>query len=170
MLGWLTRLGGFFAGKPPVWADVGSVPALGCVLHSRHAPVHRSSEKHHVIPVAWQIMFPPAKPWPHEGKDPSGRGVLFDARMVECCPTGHRNVHVWITRLMHALAGGGEDPLQAVKTVRAQYGSATARGLEFDTALLALHRWKEAGLSLQELVAAGEWGMSLPAPRRLAPG
>jgi hypothetical protein len=156
------------AGALPAWLDVGAVPELPCVLHRTHSPVHRTVELHHVIPVAWQLLMQPAsKPWPNEGRDPDGRGLLFDARGVQCCPTGHRNVHLWLTRLMHAMVGNGEDPQRACVVVRAQFGAA-AHGLEFDTALLAMTRWKEAGLSLQQLVQFGEWGMSLPAPRKLA--
>lgn len=128
-----------------------------CVLHKRHAPANLTLEFHHLVPVAWQQLWQPPEPWPNGGNDTEGRGRLFDARGVLCCPTGHRNVHVWIVRLMHTVTS--EDPKVAVAAVRARYGS-KARGLEFDTALLALQRWKEAGGSLLELVAAKEWGQA----------
>jgi hypothetical protein len=134
------------------------VPAARtCVLHSRHSPRHLSTEFHHIVPVAWQLFWlSPAPPFP--GKDPSGRGLLWDKRGLILCPTGHRNVHIWITRLMHGCKT--EDPTDAIAGVRKVFGKVAASGLEFDTAVLALLRFKEAGGSLQVLVTGGEWGMS----------
>lgn len=136
----------------------GALPAVAkCTLHSRHSPAHMSTEFHHVVPVAWQLYWlAPVAPFP--GKDPSGRGMLWDNRGVLICPTGHRNVHVWITRLMHNAKT--EAPGDAIAAVKKHYGFRTASGLEFDTATLALLRFVEAGGSLQTLVAGGEWGMS----------
>lgn len=136
----------------------GGVPPANCVLHGRHWPPYLSAEAHHLVPVAWQQMWQPPKPWPREGADPNGRGLLWDARTVKLCPTGHRNVHVWITRLMHACTG--EDVQATLKAVRSQFGVRATTTMEFQTAGFALLRWQEAGGSLQALVAAHEWGQS----------
>lgn len=135
---------------------VGAALPADCVLHKGHRPAHLTTEFHHVVPVAWQLMWQPPEPWRFPGYDPDGRGKLWDNRGVEVCPTGHRNVHFWLVRLMHAVTG--ENPVQAAKAVRAI--DSKARGIEFQTALWALVRWKEGGGSLQMLVAAHEWGMS----------
>lgn len=127
-----------------------------CVLHRGHAPAHLTTEFHLVVPVAWQLMWQPSKPWPNGGNDPDGRGALWDGRGVAVCPTGHRNVHAWIVRLMHAVRS--EDPLEAIARVRKDYGAKATGSMEFWTATLALTRWKEGGGSLVALVNAGEWG------------
>lgn len=126
-------------------------PLVACELHKSHSPGNLTVELHHVIPVAWQLIpWKPAVP-PYPGRDIDGRGMLWDARMVACCPTGHRNIHAFIVRLMHAVTG--EDPLQAESVVK-------GRGVQFDWACQALLRFKEAGGSLQTLVAAHQWGMA----------
>lgn len=138
---------------------VGALPPevpLVCALHKRHWPSHLTTEFHHVVPVAWQLMWQPALPWPFPGRDPDGRGQLWDDRGLLICPTGHRNVHAWIVLLMHAARS--EDPAQAIELVRSE--RAAARGIEFETATMALTRWKEGGGELQALVHAGEWGES----------
>lgn len=125
---------------------------MSCLLHKVHLPSNLTVEQHHIIPVAWQLQpFKPDVPM-FPGPDPDGRGMLWDNRTVELCPTGHRNVHYWLVKLMHGLSGS-EDPLVAYKAVK-------GRGVQFSTAYLALCRYKEAGGSLQALVAAHEWGMS----------
>ncbi|MGH2878962.1 MAG: hypothetical protein ACRDK4_05060 [Solirubrobacteraceae bacterium] len=125
----------------------------GCQIHKKHSPANLTAELHHVIPVAWQLFWQPAVA-PSPGRDPDGRGMLWDARTVAICPTGHRNVHKWIVELMHACKS--EDPMEAAATVKSLYR--TARGSQFDWAVQALVRFKEAGGSLQALVNAGEWG------------
>jgi hypothetical protein len=127
-----------------------TAPAVVCELHKSHSPANLTVELHHVVPVAWQLMWQPAVA-PFPGRDPDGRGMLWDARTVACCPTGHRNVHHWIVALMHAVTG--EDPLQAEHVVR-------GRRDQYDWACQALLRFKEAGGSLQALVAAHEWGIA----------
>jgi hypothetical protein len=124
-----------------------------CELHKTHSPANLTVELHHVIPVAWQLLWQPAVA-PFPGRDPDGRGELWDARTVGCCPTGHRNIHHWIVALMKALPGGSETP-EAAKMV---LGGNT--GVQGTWAYRALFRFKEASGSLQELVAAHEWGMA----------
>lgn len=137
----------------------GTVEGPECALHKRHAPVNLSTEFHHVVPVAWQLMWQPAQPWPFPGNDPDGRGKLWDDRGVTICPTGHRNVHVWIVRLMHTVPSVGENIPAAENAVRKLFGL-SAHGIEYETATLALTRWQEAGGSLTALANAGEWGES----------
>lgn len=127
---------------------------VGCQIHKEHSPANLTAELHHAIPVAWQLHWQPTVA-PFPGRDPDGRGELWDARTVTICPTGHRNVHRWIVELMHACTG--ENPMQAAIAVKALYHR-TARGPQFDWAVQALVRFKEAGGSLQVLIAAGEWG------------
>lgn len=130
-----------------------------CEIHKSHTPANLTVEVHHVIPVAWQLTWGPVVP-PFPGNDPDGRGELWDARTVPLCPTGHRNVHAWITRFMHALAPGGgaagsTDPAAAYKAAKGGSGLQQAQW-----AYQALVRFTAVGGSLQQLVAAGEWGES----------
>jgi hypothetical protein len=136
--------------------------AVACTVHRVHAPRPLTVELHHVIPQAWQQVFTgPLRPEPEilaasrrvPGRGSEGR-KLWDARTVALCPTGHRNVHAWIVRIMHLCPG--EDP--AVATHLARHGDRRARGAEFDLAVLALTRFKDAGGQLQALVAARQWG------------
>jgi hypothetical protein len=132
-------------------------PLKTCELHKTHSPANMTLELHHVIPVAWQLAWQPAVA-PYPGKDPDGRGELWDARLVPACPTGHRNVHAWIVRMMHMIdalvkAGGVADAEKAFKLVHA-----SARDKQANWALEGLLRFHAAGGSLQQLVAAGEWG------------
>jgi hypothetical protein len=125
-------------------------PLAACELHRLHTPKPLTVELHHVIPVAWQLHWQPAVA-PYPGKDPDGRGLLWDARTVSCCPTGHRNVHAWIVKLMHAMAG--EDIQTAIDAM-----TPPGRGSQFTTATLALYRYQQYGGRLQDLIAAREWG------------
>lgn len=121
-----------------------------CSLHKAHYPTPLTVEDHHVVPVAWQQTWQPAVA-PYPGIDPDGRGKLWDARTIPVAPTCHRNVHAWIVRLMHALVG--EDAHQAFVAVKGGPAGTQAHwGLE------ALLRYQAVGGTLQQLVAAGEWG------------
>jgi len=55
--------------------------ALVCALHRYHSPIPVSHDLHHVIPR-------------------SMGGPDTAANIVSVCPTGHRNVHVCITRML----------------------------------------------------------------------
>lgn len=125
-----------------------------CMLHKIHTPSNLTTEYHHTVPVAWQLFIPaPANP-PAPGPDTSGRGPLWDTRGIWICPTGHRNVHFWIERLMHfAKSLSTEDPVQCFQMLTARQG----RLLEAQQALLGLQRFVPFG-SLLALTAAGEWG------------
>lgn len=146
-----------------------SAVAASCVLHKRHSPAHLTLEFHHVVPVAWQLLWQPPKPWPFPGNDPDGRGALWDSRGLDICPTGHRNVHAWIVRMMREVtltlgrehaSFDPEDALLVVSAARKKYGKSATASNEFQTATLALIRWREGGGSLQELVRHDEWGES----------
>lgn len=129
-------------------------PLEACALHRHHGtPVPLTVEKHHIVPRSWdRIYIPPVAPYP--GRDPEGGPPLWDARTIPLCPSSHRNIHHWIVALMHAVAA--EDPAQALAAVKA--ANMLARGPQLAVALEALTRFKAAGGSLQQLVAAGEWG------------
>jgi hypothetical protein len=135
--------------------------ALACKLHKTHSPANLTVEVHHILPVAWQLLWQPLQPWPFPGSDTEGRGNLWDNRTVEACPTGHRNTHAWIVRLMHAVKD--ENISDAVRTIRDRITRAHAEatlGEQYAYAEQALVRFKEVGGSLAELVAAREWGES----------
>jgi hypothetical protein len=125
-----------------------------CFLHKTHRPGNLTVEFHHVIPVAWQLRTPVAAP-PFPGPDTENRGMLWDDRGTWCCPTGHRNVHTWIVRMMRFLAAAGdvEDPEYAYKGVK----PSGKPPVELTVALEALQRFAPYG-DLLALTAAGEWG------------
>ncbi len=56
-------------------------PGVSCVLHRYHSPVPASFDEHHAIPV-------------------SMGGPDVPSNLVVVCPTGHRNVHVCIAKLI----------------------------------------------------------------------
>jgi hypothetical protein len=126
-------------------------PLVACELHKLHAPRNLTVELHHIVPVAWQLAWQPAVA-PYPGRDRDGRGMLWDARTIACCPTGHRNTHAWIVRMMHALSGS-DDPLTAKLAV-------SPRGTQGAQAYLALCRFTQYGGRLQQLVAAHQWGIA----------
>lgn len=133
-------------------AETAAQGGIACVLHKRHAPANLTVEFHHVIPVAWQLFFEPPEPWPHEGRDPDGRGRLWDARTVPVCPTDHRNVHYLIVAMMKA--PHGNDPAEALARITGH------KGPTLDMAYEALTRFAEAGGDIVSLAAAGEWGQA----------
>ncbi len=115
-----------------------------------------------MIPVAWQLHTTLSGAAPFPGLDPDGRGMLWDSRGTWLCPTGHRNVHDWIVRMMHALADvSSTDPLVAYKAVRPRVPPK-----EFPVAYQALTRFmgeaayglSAQGLTLLALTQMGEWG------------
>jgi hypothetical protein len=91
--------------------------------------------------------------------------MLWDNRGVWLCPTGHRNVHHWIVRLMHAIADSKTDDTSiAVASV-----SPKRAPIEFGWGLLALTRYMEVhnalpvapstgAADLLYLASISEWG------------
>jgi len=83
---------------------------------------------------------------------------LWDARTVPICPTGHRNVHFWIVRMMY-VAKEKEKVLETlwvpdiIKAVKPR-----DHRNEFKTACLALERFTEMGGSLSFLIAKHQYG------------
>jgi len=121
--------------------------AGSCSYLLRHSPRNLSTERHHVIPVAWQLFWQPPQPWPYPGQDFAGRGQLWDDRTVTVCPTCHRNTHVLIVGYMHGLsAPGGALPVR--------------RKLQEVTAGLAIERFETAGGDVQALISHSLWGQS----------
>lgn len=98
-----------------------------CSMHKLHAPANHTIEEHHVIPQAWQHFK-------------LGTEELFDKRTVPLCPTGHRNVHDCLVRLMKGLPPGSHSR-QTVAVAR-----------------LAISRFEEAGGDVQALRGAKVFG------------
>jgi hypothetical protein len=122
--------------------------ACSCALHKEHKPMNLTVEQHHILPQAWQRF------WVPPGATISGKALLWDPRTVTLCPTGHRNVHALIVRVMKQVAAqGNEDILAAVHAAGVAHSYPTGK-----TALLALERFTAAGGKLLELTAAREWG------------
>jgi hypothetical protein len=132
-----------------------SVP---CSLKGRHHPKAAYSEEHHVIPVAWQQFYVPAAS-PQDavpGKDPDGRGELWDSRTVPLCPTSHRNVHVLIVAIVHLLAArAAKSPGQAGHKALLEHGLAES---ELTVAVLGVQRFIGAGGDVGELAKHGLYG------------
>lgn len=129
-----------------------------CSISVGHQPAHRTLEVHHVVPVAWQLRTPVATP-PAPGRDPAGRGQLWDARTVRVCPTHHRNVHYWLVQMMKAVLVLGAGTPEAELPVAA-FGSLDGvhrRTGEAHVALDGLQRFQPFG-SLLELAQVGELG------------
>ena len=76
------------------------VAKLPCQMHKVHSPKNLTVEWRHILPVSWQLstILTGAPPFP--GRDPEGRGMLWDERGVWLCPTGHRNVHLLFVQMM----------------------------------------------------------------------
>lgn len=129
-----------------------------CAVHNTHTPTSITSDWHHVIPVGFQTHTTPPIPPPYPGNDPEGRGLLWDARGIWVCPTGHRNTHWWLVALMHALnAAGNDNVTAAVLAVKPRRPPA-----DFNIALSALTRYQAEApdASLLALTQAGEWGQA----------
>lgn len=123
-----------------------------CALHVTHSPLNKTIEFHHIIPVAWQLKTSVASP-PFPGVDPDGRGELWDARGVWCCPTGHRNVHHWIVAMMEWVkAYSITDPANAIP-------GRSRSTQEAVWAIQALTRYEPYG-ALAVLARDGELGQS----------
>lgn len=125
-----------------------------CDAHRSHHPTPTYQELHHVVPQAWQAF------WQPKGKTP-----LWDRRTVPLCPTGHRNVHFWLVRLMEAVdapdvAAQHTAVATAIRRVRvdAKAGGMTIHTSEFSLSQLALYRWIDAGGQLAALTSAHLYG------------
>lgn len=132
--------------------------SVGCAAHKTHRPkLWAPLELHHVIPREWQAFYTPT-PSTVSGTLPPpttavATVVLWDARTVALCRTGHGNVHYWIVRLMREVkAKRTEDPALASAAL------VGGRTEEQRIALLALTRMVEAGGSLVALADAGHLG------------
>lgn len=124
-----------------------------CSVHTSHTPPNKTVEWHHLIPVAWQLAVPfPANP-PSPGPDTSGRGHLWDNRGIWVCPTGHRNIHFWIVRLMKTVNAAKQD------NPNAAYRTVGGRTNDFKQAYISLVRMLPFG-SLYDLTTKGEWGQA----------
>lgn len=134
--------------------------AAPCSAHRHHEPTATYSELHHVIPQAWQAHWRPPDPWPNGGPSPDRPGlVLFDARTVPLCRTGHGNVHYWLvatTRAYERLRNLGEAEHEAKAAARVAGRHVVVA--DFGIAMQAIERWVGAGGSIDDLVEHGLWG------------
>lgn len=125
---------------------------LPCQLHRSHRPDPLYVEQHHVVPRAWQQFWQPAvAPFPgtYAGQK------LWDDRTVNICRTGHGNVHYWIVRLTRNWVPGD----MGATIAGAKHSAPERPGpADFATALQALERYMHVGGSINDLVAASEWG------------
>lgn len=130
---------------------------LACEAHRYHWPQPISTERHHVIPRAWQAYFHPesggARTTASQARMLAATGAvaLWDPRVTVLCPTGHRNVHRMIVRLMKT--DTGEDFRRARDMV---FGSRLSA--EEGIALETLIRFQAAGGSLDVMRIAGLFG------------
>lgn len=129
--------------------------AQACQLHTAHAPHAFTSEWHHVIPVAWQLHTPNPSSRPSPGRDPNGRGMLWDNRGVYICPTGHRNVHHFIVILTHAIVG---ESISIPEAWAKAISAGDKHRSEARCALDGLERAASCSVDFVALAAAGEWG------------
>ena len=130
---------------------------MTCSLIGRHSPAPLTTEAHHVIPVAWQLFWQPATA-PFPGKDPDGRGMLWDSRTVDLCPTHHRNVHALIVVMMRQVAAASEDAVPVAPFPGLTGRTVRSHGRELEIARTGLQRVLDVGGSLLALTGAGEWG------------
>jgi hypothetical protein len=116
---------------------------MACTARKFHRPRPLTTERHHVVPQAWQAAVNP--------------NSLFEVKVVEVCPTCHRNIHYWLVKLMHAVADlHTNDPLDAKKFVFGDKRLTT----EQDIAYKALTTWTDGGRELIWLTNRGLWGIA----------
>lgn len=139
-----------------------------CEAHRRHSPAPTYTESHHIVPQAWQAVYRPSQPWPNGGKSPDRRNpdrtpfLLWDARTVSLCRTGHGNVHFWLVLVMRHL-----ETLQLGRPTTDQLTGAIRdalrdrkREVRADVAIArqGIERYLAVGGDLTTLFAAGEYG------------
>lgn len=149
--------------------------SLQCSIHHAHVPWPTYTELHHVIPQAWQVAWQPPTPWPNQGLSPDRTGpdkhpyVLWDARTIPLCRTGHGNVHFWLVAAMREIAvlaqAAQTEPTRALvatawKVVKrdAKAAHRTTVAADIIAADMAIQRFLDAGGSLALLVSHRLWG------------
>jgi hypothetical protein len=127
-----------------------------CQAHtSHHVPTPLLCEKHHVLPQSWQATWSPV----------GNKRRLWAPATVTLCPTAHRNVHVWIPRMMRIVERVGEPTDLDVLRKQVRWEHDVRRpSTEFFVAERALFLFREAGGRLMDLVAASEYGYGLARP------
>jgi hypothetical protein len=139
-----------------------------CTQHN-HRPTPTYSELHHIIPQAWQVFWQPPKPWENQGPSPDRPGViLWDARTIVLCRTGHGNVHFWLVRAMRSylavVQDQGSNPTRLIDEAWSLVKAGAKKdGLKITKAdmviaRMAMERWEAAGGSLIDLCHKGLWG------------
>jgi hypothetical protein len=132
-----------------------------CQAHvSHHAPIPLLNEKHHVLPQSWQETWAPN----------GNTHRLCAPGTVTLCPTAHRNVHVWLPRMMRvvetivATTHADPDDVADVHAATRAKWAVKRPTTEFFLAERALVLWCDAGGRLADLVTAGQWGYGVAAP------
>lgn len=153
--------------------------SAACDIHKSHAPHPLYTERHHIVPQAWQAFWRPEGP---QGSNSARRASLvmagdieaaalvaphlWDPRTTNLCRTGHGNVHFLLVRLMRKFAEGVlNQPVEPSKfdawvdvlSRIAFHGERPPRS-ELVVAKLGIVRWVEAGGSLEALTNAGLFG------------
>lgn len=146
-----------------------------CVAHKQHRPLATGQEEHHVIPQAFQGFWHPAgvsleiNGVPTVGMTSLARPGeivrlavgLWDRRTVALCPTGHRNVHHWLVKAMHAWEADPEPTLDRAWDLVLRFARKDGiRPNEAEVAIarLGMQRWLEAGGDLLALCKVGLYG------------
>jgi hypothetical protein len=138
---------------------------LPCDLHSHGRGVYPLyCEQHHVIPRDWQDEFFPEawNPKPYQSR------LLWDNRTVNCCRTGHGNIHFLLVRFMkerERLGNAMTDDnngihrirLTVVEDLRSRQ-KVRINVMEAGWAEEAMMRWVEYGLSLMGLCGNKSYG------------
>jgi hypothetical protein len=128
---------------------------MSCEIHKYHFPKPLSTEAHHVTPQAWQRVWCPETSLTYAG-------WLWDEHTVDLCPTGHRNVHRHLVKLMKTFEAawdtrGTLDERGVLEATRLYvFGKRLSR--EEAIALLAPSRWLNAGGSLNVLTDKNQYG------------
>jgi hypothetical protein len=133
-----------------------------CAAHKYHWPKPLTVEEHHIIPQAWQehfaeggqrVILPSMVPDEELGNYGWTASHLWHKETVTLCPTGHRNVHYYLVRLMKN--SPKVESLQEVRTFT------PGKGREYEIACRAILLWKSSpGRTLQSLRDLKLWGQA----------
>lgn len=142
-----------------------------CSIHRYHWPKALTDESHHVIPQAWQRFAEasragaPLQTAAQLALDASSY-ALWDRETVELCPTGHRNVHAWIVRLMKAtpvapspeLVDFADNPVAAKLAVFGLRRLTREQTIAYEALTRFASSARPGGTGLEDLRIAKLWG------------
>ena len=111
-----------------------------CSIHKFHAPRPLTVEAHHIVPQAWQHS--------------DGTVRLWAPKVVYLCPTGHRNVHDCIVRMMKWMEASKQySPIVAYRALK-------FRSREAKIALDGLQQWIASGRTIEYLLSVKQYGQA----------